>query len=126
MAETGTNPDGSQRERLDQLPRQAQLSGYPTPMSVPDSPASHNATGLQERTFYKETFGASSKSSKPATGNAAASRSLNPFFSAWLMALPTHWMLCGILAQLKLKSKKSRKPSVASRLLEKSPVGSPS
>lgn len=30
MATTGTNPDGSKRERLDQLPRQAQLAGWPT------------------------------------------------------------------------------------------------
>lgn len=31
MATTGTNPDGSERSRLDQLPRQAQLAGWPTP-----------------------------------------------------------------------------------------------
>jgi len=30
MSTTGTNPDGSTRERLDQLPRQAQLAGWPT------------------------------------------------------------------------------------------------
>ncbi len=31
MATTGTNPDGSERSRLDQLPRQAALAGWPTP-----------------------------------------------------------------------------------------------
>ncbi len=31
MATTATNPDGSTRERLDQLPRQAVLAGWPTP-----------------------------------------------------------------------------------------------
>lgn len=31
MAMFGTNPDGSIRKRLDQLPRQAQLAGWPTP-----------------------------------------------------------------------------------------------
>ena len=30
MAETGTNPDGSERSRLDQLPRQVNLAGWPT------------------------------------------------------------------------------------------------
>lgn len=30
MATTGTNPDGSKRSRLDQLPRQAGLAGWPT------------------------------------------------------------------------------------------------
>lgn len=33
MSETGTNPDGSTRTRLDQLPRQANLAGWPTPQS---------------------------------------------------------------------------------------------
>src|SRR5208283_3839936 len=31
MATTGTNPDGSERDRLDQLGRQVQLAGWPTP-----------------------------------------------------------------------------------------------
>jgi hypothetical protein len=31
MATTGTNPDGSERTRLDQLPRVASLCGWPTP-----------------------------------------------------------------------------------------------
>lgn len=31
MATSGVNPDGSVRERVDQLPRQAQLAGWPTP-----------------------------------------------------------------------------------------------
>jgi hypothetical protein len=30
MAVTGTNPDGSERTRLDQLPRQAAMAGWPT------------------------------------------------------------------------------------------------
>lgn len=31
MSITGTNPDGTTRKRLDQLPRQAAISGWPTP-----------------------------------------------------------------------------------------------
>jgi len=34
MAETGTNPDGTERSRLDQLPRQANLAGWPTPKAL--------------------------------------------------------------------------------------------
>src|SRR5271165_1098303 len=34
MATTGTNPDGSERSRLDQLGRQVQLAGWPTPTST--------------------------------------------------------------------------------------------
>ena len=34
MATTGVNPDGTERTRLDQLPRQANLAGWPTPRTV--------------------------------------------------------------------------------------------
>lgn len=34
MATTGINPDGSIRNRLDQLPRQAALAGWPTPQAM--------------------------------------------------------------------------------------------
>lgn len=43
MATTATNPDGSKRTRLDQLPRQAQLTGWPT-ATVKDSANARNAT----------------------------------------------------------------------------------
>jgi len=33
MATTGTNPDGSERTRIDQLPRQAQLAGSGSPVT---------------------------------------------------------------------------------------------
>jgi len=41
MATTGTNPDGSERTRLDQLPRVAQLSGWTTPQA-------HDMSGRSE------------------------------------------------------------------------------
>ncbi|MGO3930829.1 hypothetical protein [Rhodopseudomonas pseudopalustris] len=34
MATTGTNPDGSERSRVDQLPRQAQLASWTTPSAT--------------------------------------------------------------------------------------------
>lgn len=45
MALTGTNPDGSERSRTDQLPRQAQLTGWPTPN------ASNGSGGGQDKRF---------------------------------------------------------------------------
>lgn len=39
MATTATNPDGTERERLDQLPRQAMLAGWATPQSRDHFPA---------------------------------------------------------------------------------------
>ena len=43
MATTGTNPDGSTRQRLDQLPRQAALASGPTPSGSPAPTASKGA-----------------------------------------------------------------------------------
>jgi hypothetical protein len=42
MATTATNPDGSERVRLDQLPRQAALAGWP-------SPSASDTTGAEQR-----------------------------------------------------------------------------
>jgi len=66
MAETGINPDGTTRTRLDQLPRQATL-----------------------------ILGQDSTSSLVVTEKPAASRRyLNPAFSRWLMAFPASWDAC--------------------------------
>ena len=45
MATEATNPDGSRRSRVDQLPRQAQIAGWPTPMAGTPAQNGNNATG---------------------------------------------------------------------------------
>lgn len=45
MATTGINPDGSERSRLDQLPRQANLAGWPTPMAGTKATDDYNEAG---------------------------------------------------------------------------------
>ena len=45
MAETGTNPDGTERSRLDQLPRQANLAVWPTPMAGSPGSETYNEAG---------------------------------------------------------------------------------
>ena len=45
MAETGTNPDGTERPRLDQLPRQANLAVWPTPMAGSPGSETYNEAG---------------------------------------------------------------------------------
>ena len=50
MATSAVNPDGSERTRLDQLPRQAQLAGWPTPTASVqgsgESPEARKARGF--------------------------------------------------------------------------------
>ena len=77
MATTGTNPDGSTRTRLDQLPRVATLvTPGPPPSGTP-----------------------------AATGSGGASR-LNPAFSLWLMGFPVAWFLAGCRVKLARKGKR--------------------
>jgi hypothetical protein len=45
MATEAVNPDGSTRTRLDQLPRQAQMAGWPTPMAGTPAQNGNNAAG---------------------------------------------------------------------------------
>jgi hypothetical protein len=47
MAVTATNPDGTKRTRLDQLPRKAQLASWPTPkVQNANTPSQHGQGGL--------------------------------------------------------------------------------
>jgi hypothetical protein len=45
MATTGTNPDGTERTRLDQLPRQANLAGWNSPRATDGSNGGPNQAG---------------------------------------------------------------------------------
>lgn len=117
MSEIGTNPDGSERSRLDQLPRVAalaDLSGWATP----DASAMNDGEGLEtwdvrqvkNKTKHKNGNGAGmplqiqaqtvrcgqdSKSSIAGTGKRGV---LNPNHSRWLMGYPVEWVCCGVTA----------------------------
>jgi hypothetical protein len=88
MATTGVNPDGTERSRLDMLPRVAALAG----------PARVTASG------------------EMLTGSTAGMESggqLNPAHSRWLMGLPPEWDDCAVTAMPSTRSprKPSSKPS---------------
>jgi hypothetical protein len=117
MARTGTNPDGSTRTRLDQLPRQAQLvSGWATPSasdekwrySTPEAALRRMASGKQvSLEAQANTAPGPTTTSSPAQTEKRAA--LAPAFSLWLMGFPPEWESCAPLATR--SSRKSRQSS---------------
>lgn len=112
MATTGTNPDGTTRERIDMLPRQAMhLTSWPTPtvadinrsrsnnakeyslnLMKRDQPGSNLATTTQA--FCADGPARLTASGHLVTGYSAETVSgdqLNPEHSRWLMASPAAW-----------------------------------
>ncbi len=116
MATTGINPDGTERSRLDQLPRQAGLAGWPTPVANDDNktPDAHramkkrmgerdgtgaNRTAITSLAVMVQTVGPArlTATGELLTGSAARMESggqLNPAHSRWLQGLPDVWDAC--------------------------------
>ena len=118
----GTNPDGSERTRLDQLPRQAQLAGWGTPLSqhangTPEdflarkrkSMANGSASmGVCLSDLNMQVQAWTTPDGANPTGTSAGTEStgafqLNPLFSLWLMVGATWcraWHDAGLSALL--------------------------
>jgi hypothetical protein len=116
MATTGTNPDGSERTRLDQLPRQAALAGWATPQAFDandcrrgmEAEAKDRAgravdgrNGGPSSNLREQVHGATPDGSNAATESADVFQ-LNPRFSLWLQGFPTSWHDAGLRAQQSL------------------------
>ncbi len=107
MATTGINPDGTERSRLDMLPRVAALAGHATPRVT-----TNNGIGNPDRAcdgksrLEDQCLGATTASTDTSTAKTGAYR-LNPGFSLWLMiGIPTTvdvWASCGVRAMLSLR-----------------------
>jgi hypothetical protein len=127
MSTTGTNPDGSERNRLDQLPRQAALAGWQTPQAFdsglgregrlkkdcnrdPMKQGSYRADLKDE--VLRTVIGLVQIGSTVLTLTVPNGAQLNPAHSLWLIGLPDVWLSCGERAMRSVRGRRKHSSKV--------------
>ena len=108
MSLTGRNPDGSDRLRLDMLPRQATLANWPTPMAGTPAQKGYNEAGNNDSSrktvalvvYGPTVIGSTAETEKPGQ--------LNPAHSRWLMGYPPEWDACAATAMQSFPKRRQR------------------
>ena len=101
MSVMGVNPDGSKRNRADQLPRQAQLAGWPT--TTTDANRGIKYDPMQKNMTMNMAAARVIPSGQMLTGCSAGMESggqLNPEHSRWVMGYRPEWCACAVTATL--------------------------
>jgi hypothetical protein len=109
MAQTGIDPDGSTRSRLDQLPRQV-AAMWPTPRQQDGKHGAATDYELSRETGKDLVHVAATRAhgAMPSGSSAQTEKpgALNPAFVSWLMGFPPEWVSCAPSAMP--SSRKSR------------------
>jgi hypothetical protein len=112
MATTGINPDGSERSRLDQLPRQVSLvkGSWATPVATELGNTLENyqamkrnmrsgpRTAITHPSLQAQLVEGSGPTSSGSPAPTAKRGRLNPAHSRWLMGYPPVWDDCAVTA----------------------------
>lgn len=111
MATEATNPDGSLRARIDQLPRQAALAGWTTPSATDGELAGTGITkGMSGSSLAQQSAMTSGPTTTPSPAPTEKRGALNPAFPRWLQGFPREWCIAAIRAHRQMRTTR-RKPA---------------
>jgi hypothetical protein len=110
MSETGTNPDGTKRNRLDRVAAQANLATWARPRAE-DSQCAGGHRGIMDSVNSQASLTDSGPMPNGSPAGTEKRAQLNPAHSRWLMGLPPVWDDCAVTAMPLSR----RKPSLSSK-----------